>query len=84
MPCKKLAISVPAEVIKEVDRAAKLGGLTRSRFITNVLIRVASARSDVEITRRINEFFSDPEMANEQKQTARDFNALASLSGTEW
>ena len=55
MPVKKIAISVPPDVIRQVDLAARERGVTRSRFITDVLRRVARARSDAEIKRRVNE-----------------------------
>jgi hypothetical protein len=84
MRSKKLAISVPADVIEEVDRAAKHQGVTRSRFITDVLRRIARARRDAEITKRINQLFADPDIADEQEKTARDFRAVSSESGVEW
>lgn len=56
---KKIAISVPEAVLSEVDRAAKRRGVTRSRFISEVLAKVAAARSDAEIRRRVNAIFSD-------------------------
>lgn len=84
MPSKKLAISVPVDVVEQVDRAARQRGVTRSRYITDVLRRVAAARRDAEITRRINELFDDPDLAAEQKKTARDFATLAARSGIEW
>jgi metal-responsive CopG/Arc/MetJ family transcriptional regulator len=84
MLSKKFAISMPASVMKQVDLAARRRGLTRSRFIANVLHRVADARQDAEITRRINELFADPDLETEQKQTAREYNSVASTTGTKW
>jgi hypothetical protein len=81
---KKVAISVPVEVIEQVDQAAKQQGVTRSGFITDVLRRVARARHDADITRRINQLFADPDVAAEQKRTARDFHAISSEVGTKW
>ncbi len=84
MPSKKLAISVPVDVVEQVDRAAKQRGVTRSRYITDVLRRVAAARRDAEITRRVNALFADPGLVEEQKKTARELAAIASRTGTEW
>jgi metal-responsive CopG/Arc/MetJ family transcriptional regulator len=84
MRAKKIAISVPAEVIEEVDRAAEERRLTRSAFITDVLRRVARAKRDAEITEKINALFTDPEIVAEQKKAARDFRAVSSRIGTEW
>ena len=84
MPVKKFAISVPESVMREVDLAAKSKKTTRSAFIADVLRRVARARSNAEITRRIDEVFADPELADEQRRTAKAFLAIAPRAGTEW
>lgn len=84
MPAKKFAISVPQEVMREVDRAAARRGISRSRFIGDVLRKVARARSDREITRRIDAVLSDPEVAAEQRSTARAFDLAGTIDGTEW
>jgi hypothetical protein len=84
MPVRKIAISVPEDVLLQVDRAAKSRGMTRSRFISQALRRIAGARRDAEITRRIDELFSDPEIAREQVDTARAFQRARSPRGTEW
>ena len=73
MPVRKIAISVPEEVLRHVDRAARRAGLTRSGFITALLRRGASARSDAEVTRRLNALFADPEIAGEQRSTSEGF-----------
>jgi metal-responsive CopG/Arc/MetJ family transcriptional regulator len=84
MAAKKLAISVPEEVIREVDHAAKRRGMTRSGFITDVLSQVARARTDAEIARRVNDLFSDAEIAREQADTSRKFRRIAPQRGAEW
>lgn len=84
MPVRKFAISVPVEVMVEVDQAAQRRGVTRSRFIAEVLGRVARARSDAEVSRRIDRLLADPEIAREQVETARAFRGAAHGAGTEW
>jgi metal-responsive CopG/Arc/MetJ family transcriptional regulator len=81
---RKLAISVPEDVIEQVDQAASRRGMTRSGFITHVLERVARARTDAEISRRVDEIFSDPKVAREQAQTAKAFRRIAAARGAEW
>ena len=71
MAVRKIAISVPEEVLAEVDQAAAERGENRSRFITQMLTLLARARTDREISRRVNEVFANPEVAKEQVQTAR-------------
>jgi metal-responsive CopG/Arc/MetJ family transcriptional regulator len=84
MSVKKFAISISEEVMDLVDRAAAERGVTRSRFITNVLHKVARARRDAEITRQINQLFLDPELEQEQRETATAFLAAGSKGGTKW
>jgi hypothetical protein len=83
MAAHKFAISVPEEVMAQIDEAAQRRGVTRSRFITDVLRRAARARSDAEITRRLDEIFSDPEVAREQRRVNRSLLAARSFDD-EW
>ena len=71
MAVRKIAISVPEHVLAQVDAAAAERGENRSRFITEMLALVARARTDREISRRVNAVFAEPEVAREQLQTAR-------------
>ena len=84
MAAKKFAISIPEPVMTQVDRAARDRGLTRSRFIAEVLAAVASARSDAEVSRRVDRLFLDPEIAREQQGTAAAYARSAPRRGTEW
>ena len=84
MAAKKFAISVPAEVMDEVDRAAADRKITRSRFIADVLKQAARARSDAEITRRLNEVFADRAADAEQRATARALQRAGKSVGTAW
>jgi hypothetical protein len=84
MAAKKFAISIPEDVMREVDRAARGAGVTRSRFIAGVLRRVARARSDADITRRVDALFADAALAREQAGTAAALRARGSPAGTEW
>jgi hypothetical protein len=84
MAVRKFAISVPERVMRQVDAAARRRGMTRSGFISEVLGRVASARTDAEISRRVDALFADPGIAREQVETARAFRRAAPTAGTEW
>jgi Ribbon-helix-helix protein, copG family len=84
MGAKKFAISVSEEVMEKVDRAAAERGVTRSRFISEVLRKVARARGDAEVTKRLDRLFSNPRLAEEQRATALEFRRAGSEIGTEW
>jgi hypothetical protein len=68
--------------MRHVDRAARRRGMTR--IVSHVLARVAEARTDAEISRRVDALFRDPEVAREQRQTARALRRRAPAGGTEW
>ena len=72
MPHRKTAIAVPAEILDEVDRAARARGESRSRFITRVLRLAVRARRDAEVTRRLDALFADESLAEEQQREADD------------
>ena len=77
MAHRKTAIAVPAEVLDEVDRAARARGESRSRFITRVLRLAVRARRDAEVTRRLDALFADEPLAEEQRREADDLARYA-------
>jgi len=78
MVAKKLAISLPEEVLERVDAAAARRGMSRSGFIASVLRRVAAAHSDAEVSKRVDELFADPSIAVEQRETAAAYRSAGS------
>lgn len=68
MPLLKTAIAVPADLLAAVDEIARERHESRSRFITQVLRWAARARRDAEITRKLDELFSSPQMVAEQRR----------------
>lgn len=80
MGTAKIAISLPEEVLAEVDRAARERGESRSGFIRRVLVTATRIRRDAEITRRLDALFSVPAARQEQRRLARDLDA----TGTDW
>jgi hypothetical protein len=84
MSVKKIGISIPEEVMEAVDRAARERGLSRSRFIAGVLRRAAAARTDLEVTRKIDEVLADEDLKREQADEARALQRAGFDQGTEW
>jgi metal-responsive CopG/Arc/MetJ family transcriptional regulator len=80
MPLRKTVIAIPDDLLSAVDRAARTRRETRNRFITRVLQEAVRARRDAEVTRRLNELFTDSDLAQEQARTASELDA----SGTDW
>ncbi len=80
MPYRKTAISVPEEVLEQIDRAAREGNESRSKYLTRILRLVGRARRDAEITRRLDDLFADPTIVRQQRRTAHELDDL----GTAW
>lgn len=55
---RKTAISVPARLLAEVDRAARRRGQSRSQFVQRLLVEAVRASNDVEFTNKLNDFFA--------------------------
>lgn len=80
MPLRKTAIAVPHDLLAAVDRAARERHESRNRFVTRVLQHAVRARRDADITRRLNDLFAEPAVAEHQSREAAGLDAL----GTPW
>jgi hypothetical protein len=78
----KFAISVPAETMKEVDRAAKRLRMTRSRFISIVLARVARRQGDRAISKKVDAVLA--ELDEQDFETLTRLQRAGRSQGTEW
>ena len=75
MPLRKATIAISDELLTAIDRAAHARGESRSRFVTCVLQEAVRARRDAEVTKRLNELFAEPEIAQEQARSASELDA---------
>ncbi len=80
MATAKIAISLPAEVLHDVDRAARERGESRSGFIRGLIHAATRARRDADISRRVDAAFAEPGVAQEQRRVAWEMEA----AGTDW
>jgi hypothetical protein len=80
---RKTAISVPARLLLEVDRAAKQRGESRSQFIQRLLAQAVSAKNDVEFTDRLNAFFADKANRDAHQKETRQWARLAPAWASE-
>ena len=80
MPLRKTAIAVPDDLLAAVDRVARARRESRNRFVTRILQHAVRARRDAEITRRLNELFAAPEVAQKQSRVAYDLDRI----GSDW
>lgn len=83
MPLRKTAIAVPEELLAAVDRAARERHESRNRFVTRVLRHAVRAQRDAEITRRLNDLFAEPEVAESQRREASELDAAGTDGSDE-
>jgi hypothetical protein len=76
----KIAVTVPEDVVEAVDAAAREKGMSRSGFISRVLRTAMKAKSDAEVTRKLDEIFTDPDAAADQLRIANELDR----AGTDW
>lgn len=67
---RKISISVPEDILKNVDRLAREAKLTRSALISKILREVSRASDDGSLIARINDLFNDSSVQEEQRRTA--------------
>ncbi|MGZ3688946.1 MAG: ribbon-helix-helix protein, CopG family [Bdellovibrionota bacterium] len=86
MAVRKIAISLPEDLLRQVDQLAKRTKTTRSGCIARVLSEVTHAKNQAEITARIDELFGNGELAEEQGETASEFLRAAEpgFEDSEW
>jgi metal-responsive CopG/Arc/MetJ family transcriptional regulator len=82
MRAAKFAISIPAETMNQVDRAAKRLRMTRSRYIATVLSRIAQHERDRAISRKVDEVLA--ELEPQELDIALHLRRARRDEGTEW
>jgi len=82
MTVTKFAISVPAETMRQVDRAAKRLGVTRSRYISVVLDRVAKVQRDRAISEKVDAVLAS--LDEQDLALVEQLGAARRDEGTEW
>lgn len=80
MPTRKTVITIPEDLLAEVDQLAAQRNESRSAFITRILRVALQSRRDALVTRRLNELFADEELGEEQLRVAAELDAV----GTDW
>lgn len=82
MRAAKFAISMPAETMTQVDRAAKRLGMTRSRYIAIILTHVARRERDATVSRKVDRVLA--ELDEQDLGSVAGLRAARRDEGTEW
>ena len=84
MHTQKVAVTIPKDLITMIDDISKKRGLSRSRFISNVLKEQLTLEKNRDIKAAYDQVFSDEAIKNEQLFCARWFEGLGTEEGQEW
>ncbi len=84
MNTRKVAITIPNNLIVFINKVSKEKGLTRSRYITNILKdRMIQEKKQI-LKEAYNTVFSDETIQKEQLDTSKWFEGTDNESGQEW
>ncbi len=84
MTTQKIAISMPEDLVKDIDLIVRNKGLSRSRYIASALSAKVSDEKRELLKQAYDRFFSDEEIQKEQRDTAEWFEGAGSEAGQEW
>lgn len=84
MTTMKVAISMPEELVREVDMVSKEKNLSRSGYITGLVKCAVRAERREKIKASYDKVFSDPEIITEQNEISLAYDRSGSDKGQEW
>lgn len=84
MNTQKVAISIPKHLVAFIDKVSKEKGLTRSRYISNILKERMIQERKQALKDAYDAVFSDEIIQKEQLETAKWFDGTGNEGGQEW
>ena len=84
MGTRKVAITMPTELVAMIDDISKQKGISRSRLISNILKEKILNEKEKQIKATYNRVFSDALILKEQIDTASWFEGAGNKKGQEW
>jgi len=84
MNTKKIAITIPRDLVMTIDLLSVEQGVSRSKFITGILKEKILKDQNDKIRATYDRIFSDERIAEEQIATAREFESSGKEDGQEW
>ncbi len=84
MNTQKVAITIPKDLIAVIDTMSRQNGVSRSKFITQVLREKILSEKDRQLKEAYNQVFSDNSIKEEQLDTSAWFDGAEVKEGQEW
>lgn len=84
MNTRKVAITVPKDLIVIIDEISRLKGISRSKFISRVLSEKVRDEKDRQLREAYDRVFSDDAIRKEQIVTAEYYEESGNDEGQRW
>ena len=84
MNTKKIAITIPKNILFSIDDISSQKGISRSRLISILLSEKIMEEKKKNIKETYDRIFSDKEIIMEQIGTAKWFEGSGNKEGQEW
>ena len=84
MNTKKVAITIPKDLIAIVDTISRERGISRSKFISLTIEEKIATERDRNLKEAYDRVFSDDSIIKEQLDTTNWFQRAGSKEGQEW
>jgi len=84
MNTQKVAITMPTDLLTTIDDISKQKGISRSRYISNILKEKVLDEKEKQIKASYNRVFSEELILREQLETAKWLEGSGNKEGQEW
>ena len=84
MNTQKVAITIPTDLLTTIDDISKQKGISRSRYISNILREKVLDEKEKQIRASYDRIFSAELVLREQLETASWLEGTGSKEGQEW
>jgi|APIni6443716594_1056825.scaffolds.fasta_scaffold1445275_1 hypothetical protein len=84
MGFSKISVTVPDDILTEAKALASKKRINLSRFVASALAEKTRSMKEALLLKRINESFSDPEIAQEQRSMAETIAESTEVEELPW
>ncbi len=84
MNTQKIAITIPTELLSAINHLSRQKGISRSRFISDLLYEKISEKKKRALKNAYDSVFSEESICKEQLETAKWFEGVENKEGETW
>jgi metal-responsive CopG/Arc/MetJ family transcriptional regulator len=79
----KVAISLPEELLEQIDRASSQAGISRSDYFRQAAVNLLDAKTDADIKRYVQGYRDNPEGPDEIEEARAGASSILALAPWE-